>query len=102
MRIRIAVFLDSIDFKDIDNGIKVVLLFDVSHCTVTAAGRQLLVTYNINYLITWLMGKNVKEVYIDHPDVTIKDRIEYAGIRVYPLDKIVENPLLKCMNLPPG
>jgi len=97
---RIAVFLDNINFKDLDNGLKTVLLFDIDETIVTAVGRYLLHIYNLNYLATWLLGKRVEIAYIQNPDKDIQKFIDYTGIQVKPLDEIKENPLLESLQLP--
>lgn len=96
---RIAIFLDSIDYKEIDEGLKVVVLFDVNCYIVRAVGRQLVSVYNVNYLIVWLLGKGIKEVYMDEPDEQVRQKIERCGVSVYPLSKIKENPLLKSLEI---
>lgn len=100
MKIRIAVILDNIDYKEIDNGIKSILLFDVTRKVITAVGRQLLSIYNSDYLIIWLLGKKVEEIYINDPGEIITAKIKKCGIRQYPLEKIKDNPLLRSMRLP--
>lgn len=99
MKVRIAVFLDSIDYKEVDDSLKIILLFDVYKEIIRAAGRQLITIYNINFLIIWLIGKGVKEVYTDNMDDTVRINIEKAGILIHPLDKIKDNPLLKDLQL---
>jgi len=100
MKVRIAVFLDSLEHVEIDNGLKFVLLFDVDRDIIIAAGRQIMAIYNLSYLITWLIGKRVEEVYINNRDEKLKAKIEKSGIRVYPLNKIKDNPLLESLKLP--
>jgi len=98
---RIAVFLDNINYKQLSDGIKTVLLFDVDDRLVIAAGQQLMLIYNLNYLITWLLGKGVEKVYMPEPIGYIQAAIEQTGIiTVEPLSKIKENPLLDSLRLP--
>lgn len=96
---RIAVFLNSINYKEINDGVKVVFLFDVDENLVTAIGEQLMVIYNLSYLITWLLGKGVEKIYISNPDKHLKKEIECAGITVESLEKIRDNPLLDSLKL---
>ncbi|WP_156032865.1 hypothetical protein [Prevotella sp. 10(H)] len=95
---RIAVFLDNINYREINDGIKTVLLFDVDDSLVRAVGQQLLSIYNINYLITWLLAKRVEKVYMREPIEYIRNVIERTGIMtVEPLDKMKDNPLLSSL-----
>lgn len=96
---RIAVFLNSINYKEINDGVKVVFLFDVDQDVITAIGKQLIVIYNLSYLITWLLGKGVETAYIPAPDKLLKREIERTGIAVESLEKIKDNPLLSSLKL---
>jgi len=98
---RIAIFLDNINFMKINDGVKTVLLFDVDDSLVTAVGQQLLMIYNLSYLVTWLLGKRVEKVYIPEPIEDIRNAVEQTGIiTVEPLSKIKDHPLLKSLQLP--
>ncbi|WP_029901757.1 hypothetical protein [Prevotella sp. 10(H)] len=98
---RIAIFLDNINYKELNDGLKTILLFDVDDYLVVAVGQQLLLIYNFSYLITWLLGKRVEKVYMTGSDEVIKKAIEHSGvITVEPLSKIKDNPLLKSLELP--
>jgi len=98
---RIAIFLDNINFMQISDGVKTVLLFDVDDCLVTAVGQQLLIIYNLSYLVTWLLGKRVEKMYIPEPLEDIQNAVERTGIiTIEPLSKIKDNPLLKSLQLP--
>lgn len=96
---RIAIFLNSINYKEINNGIKVVFLFDVDEILVTAIGNQLMVIYNLSYLITWLLGKGIEKVYMPAPEKQLKEKIEGIGIAVEPLKRLKDNPLLDSLKL---
>lgn len=93
MKRRIAIILDSINHKEFDKEIKIILLFDMNEKAVTAIGRQLINIYDINYLIIWLLGKRVKEVYMDHPEKILEATLRKCDIIIYPLSKIKDNPL---------
>lgn len=97
---RIAIFLNSINYKEINDGIKAVFLFDVDENVVTAKGEQLMLIYNLNYLITWLLGKEVRKIYLPTSDKHLKKEIERTGIIVETLEKIKDNPLLSSLKLP--
>ena len=96
---RIAVFLNSINYKEINDGVKVVFLFDVDEELITAIGEQLIIIYNLSYLITWLLGKGVEKVYMPTPDKLLRGVIERTGIIVESLEKIKDNPLLSSLKL---
>ncbi|MDR2038306.1 MAG: hypothetical protein LBQ60_10335 [Bacteroidales bacterium] len=91
---RIAIFLDNIHFKTLEDEVKQIFLFDVEENVVKSVGEELLYIYNINYLLLWLLGKKVSIMYIEIIEVRLKDFIEKAGITVKALDEIKNNPLL--------
>lgn len=97
---RIAVFLDNINYKELDDKLKTVILFDVDNTVITAAGRFLLHIYNLNYLTIWLSGKKVETVYIENTDKTFEQCMKLIGIRVEQLSTIKENPILQSLKLP--
>lgn len=96
---RFAIFLESINFEYIDPHIRRVYLFEREKEVITAIGDELLTLYNLNYLRLWLLSRAVRQIYVNHIDMEMKQQIEYLDIIVSELKEIKDNPLLKSILL---
>jgi len=94
---RFAVFLENINFEHLDPRVRRVFLFEREEEVITAVGEELLTLYDLNYLLLWLLGKNVKQIYVNNIDGMVKWQIEYIDIIVSELKEIKDNPLLQAI-----
>lgn len=94
---RFAVFLENINFEHLDPRVRRVFLFEREEEVITAVGEELLTLYDLNYLLLWLLGKNVKQIYVNGIDSMVKWQVEYIDIMVGELKEIKDNPLLQAI-----
>jgi len=92
---RFAIFLESINFEQLDPHIRRVFLFDRKEEVITSIGEELVTLYDLNFLKLWLLSKKVEHIYVDGINKTYREQIEYIGIKVDELKSIRDNPILK-------
>ena len=94
---RIAVFLEDCNYRNLDEGARRIFLFDVNSEIVTAVGEKSVNFSNINYVVIWLLAKAVKIIYADRLPETARSVVSKAGISLRSLDTMKENPYLKAL-----
>ncbi len=94
---RVAIFLEIINFEHLNGYIQRVYLFDVRDTVIEATGSELLSLTTENYLLIWLLGEGVQCIYTKFIPDSVKNLIERSGIQVRNLDEIRKNPLLEAI-----
>lgn len=94
---RVAIFLEIINFEHLNGYIQKVYLFDVCETVIEAIGNELLSLTNEGYLLVWLLGEGVECIYVRSIPDSVKNLIERSGIKVRNLNQIPENPLLEAI-----
>lgn len=98
--IRFAIFLESISFKHLDPYVRRVYLFEREEDVITAIGDELLTLYDLHYLLLWLLGKRVEQIYVNDIDEQVKEQIKKLDISINELKEVKDNPLLKAILWP--
>lgn len=90
---RIAILIKNEDH--VDESVMQAYAFSVKDNTIVSVGSELLTVRNLEYLLIWLLGKQVNVVYIDYDSENIKSTLQKVGIALKSLNEIRNNPLLK-------
>lgn len=69
--------------------------FTVEDGVITRMCDELLNVRNIQYVASWLLGKNINEVFMNYDNTEVNDYLESIGVSVKKLECIKKNPLLK-------
>ncbi len=90
---RIAILLENENF--IGGTMVQAYAFNVEDDVITSFAEELLAVNNIYYLVCWLLGKNIKEIFVKRCDERLKDYLKKIDVSVRTLDEIKDNPILK-------
>lgn len=99
---RIAVFIESINYRPVNPHIRHVFLFDVDHEVIVAVGEEILSVARTDYIVVWLLGKRVERIYISGLDEHARKLITRAGIKIRDINEIRDNPVLRALLIPEG
>lgn len=92
---RLAIFLDNLDFEDTGLSIIRVIMFDVNDRVILSIGEEAVSSKNHNYLILLLVTNNVVTVYADNISPRLKEMLQKTGIEHKALEELKENPLFR-------
>ncbi len=96
---RIAIILDNIRPAEMESRIKKIMLFEAVGDLVTAIDEDRISVSDINYLCLWLLAKQVNVLYCDGLMENEESFINRIGIKVKPLKKIRDHPILQALLL---
>jgi|GEM_PF-2397293 hypothetical protein len=96
---RLAIVLDNIYLAEMKSPIKKIMLFEADGDLVVAIDEDLISLSDTNYLSLWLLAKRVACLYCDGLTEEGEVLLNKAGIKVYPLNKIRDHPILQALLL---
>jgi len=94
---KIAVLLFTMEIPGSNGSVRRALLFETNREVIRAVGEDYLSTHNVDYVVLWLISKNVQEVFADELPDRLHDLLGKIGIRIRSLDDIKKNPLLDAL-----
>jgi len=92
---KLAIFLDSLDFEDIAMNIIKVLMFDVDDKVILSIGEETLSLNNTGYLMMLLISNDIITVYADNISDKQIELFRQAGIEHKALRELKGNPIFR-------
>ncbi|MDR1054693.1 MAG: hypothetical protein LBL90_02460 [Prevotellaceae bacterium] len=99
---RVAVFLDNVNYEELNKFIKEVFIFDIDDNSLKVIGEETILIDNVNYTLTWLLSKKVNIIYANTNNEAFEIFIQSSGIKIMPLDEIKNNPALESLLIKSG
>ena len=96
MIMNIAIFLKNLNFEMFDNSIVEAFIFKVEDDgLITGLGNEILCIKNLKFLLSWLVDKHVKILYLEGITENFKINVEKTGVKVKHINELKHHPLLK-------
>lgn len=89
---KIAILLENENFPD--ESIVQAYVFNVENEVITSVSDELLSLRNMQYLMCWLLSKNIQQIFMKKPDRKLIKYLTDKDIVVRLLNEIKDNPLL--------
>jgi len=92
---RLAIFLNNLDFEGIASKIIKILMFDVDNKVIMSIGEETVSLDNKGYLMMLMFANNIITVYADNLSESLKEMLQKADIEYKSLKDLKNNPIFR-------
>lgn len=96
---KIAIFLKYDNCAVLDDNIIKAYVFNVEDELITSVGNEILMLKDVNYLMLWVVEKQIQTIYANETDPEWKRVLHNIGVEAKPMSSLKDHPLLKSFQI---